>query len=88
MVVFANFVGPFEQFCVRISGGFTFRGGLLEAVSMQKFVIIVSKNIGAESVVEGHRLDNLLKSLFIITIFFFRLERCISHRLRDDQNVR
>ena len=41
VVLFANFRGPFESFCARISGGFMFRGGL-EAVSMHIFVIIVS----------------------------------------------
>jgi len=34
--------GPFESFCARISGDFTFCDGLLEAVSMHIFVIIVS----------------------------------------------
>ena len=42
VVMFSNFGGPFESFCARISGGFTFRGGLLEDVSMHIFVIIVS----------------------------------------------
>ena len=42
VVLFANFGGPFEPFCARISGDFAFRDGLLEAVSMHIFVIIVS----------------------------------------------
>ena len=42
VVLFVNFGGPFEPFCARISGDFAFRDGLLEAVSMHIFVIIVS----------------------------------------------